>query len=55
MQKFGLSLVALMVSLLVFADNALAVPVPELDPGSASMGLALLVGGLVVLNGRRRR
>lgn len=31
-----------------------AVSVPELDPGSASAALALLVGGALVLSSRRR-
>jgi hypothetical protein len=44
---------ALIVSLILTATAANAVSVPELDPGSASMGLALLAGGLLVLNGRR--
>jgi LPXTG-motif cell wall-anchored protein len=26
---------------------------PEIDPGSAASGLALLLGGIVVLRGRR--
>lgn len=42
--------------LLLLATNALAIPaVPELDPGSASTGIALLAGALLVLKGRRRR
>ena len=45
---------ALIVSLILTATAANAVSaVPELDPGSASMGLALLAGALLVLNGRR--
>ena len=55
MKRVGLCLLALLVSLLAIADQAHAVPVPELDPGSASMGIALLAGALVVLNGRRKR
>ena len=54
MKRVGLSLLALLVSLLAIADNAHAA-VPELDPSSASMGIALLAGALVVLNGRRKR
>ena len=46
---------ALVVSLLLVASAAMAVPIPELDPGSASLGVALLAGGLLVLTGRRRR
>lgn len=47
----------LIASALLVATSAMAAaaPVPELDPGSASLGAALLVGGLLVLNGRRRR
>ncbi|MBI3786432.1 MAG: LPXTG cell wall anchor domain-containing protein [Deltaproteobacteria bacterium] len=46
----------LVASMLLVADAALAISVvPELDPGSASMGLALLAGGLLVFRGRRRR
>lgn len=42
------------VSVLLVASAAHAGPaVPELDPSSASMGVALLVGGLLVLTGRR--
>ena len=33
---------------------ALAVPVPEIDPGSATSALALLGGALLVLRGRRK-
>lgn len=39
---------------LLIATNAFA-SVPELDPGSAATALALLAGGLLVLNGRRKR
>jgi LPXTG-motif cell wall-anchored protein len=31
-----------------------ATPAPEIDPASAAGGLALLVGGLLVLRGRKR-
>jgi hypothetical protein len=41
--------------LVATSGMAAAAPVPELDPGSASFGAALLVGGLLVLNGRRRK
>lgn len=41
-------------SVLLVATAAHA-SVPELDPSSASMSIALLVGGLLVLNGRRPR
>jgi len=53
MTKAGL--VGLIASALLVATSAMAIPVPELDPGSASFGAALLVGGLLVLNGRRRK
>jgi len=50
-------LLALIASVLLIATSAMAGPasVPELDPGSASLGAALLVGGLLILNGRRRK
>jgi MYXO-CTERM domain-containing protein len=44
----------MVVFLLLIASEALAA-VPELDPGSASTGLALLLGGLAVFAGRRRK
>ena len=48
---------ALIASVLLVATSgmAAAAPVPELDPGSASMGLALLIGGLLVVNSQRRK
>ena len=46
---------ALIMSIALVATAANAIPVPELDPGSASMGIALLAGGLLLLNGRRRK
>jgi len=46
---------ALIMSVALVATAANAVPVPELDPSSASMGIALLAGGLLLLNGRRRK
>ena len=44
----------LIASVLLVATSAMA-SVPELDPGSASLGATLLIGGLLVLNGRRKR
>ena len=41
------------VAIMLVAPAANASPVPELDPSSASMGLALLAGGLLLLSGRR--
>ena len=52
MTKTGM--LGLIGSVLLVATAARAA-VPELDPGSASLGAALLVGGLLVLNGRRRK
>ena len=47
---------ALIISItLVAAADALPPAVPELDPSSASMGLALLAGGLLLLSGRRSK
>ena len=49
---------ALIISVVLVATMANALPppaVPELDPSSASMGLALLAGGLLLLNGRRSK
>ena len=45
---------AVIVSIVLAASAAAAGSVvPELDPSSASMGIALLAGGLLLLNGRR--
>ena len=52
MAKAGQLVLIVSLVLVTTAANA-AASVPELDPGSASMGLALLAGGLLVLNGRR--
>lgn len=38
----------------LIATSAFAIPVPELDPGSAPTVLALIAAGLLVLNGRRK-
>jgi hypothetical protein len=46
--------VGLITSVLFIATSAGANGVPELDPGSASLGASLLIGGLLVLTGRRR-
>jgi len=52
MTKAGM--LAVSASVLLVASSAIAgSAVPELDPGSASFGAALLVGGLLVLIGRR--
>ena len=32
-----------------------SVPVPEIDPGSAGSGIALLIGGLLLLSGLRSK
>ena len=53
MTKTGL--LAVIASVLLVATSAMAVAVPELDPGSASLGVTLLIGGWLVLNGRRRK
>jgi len=47
----------LIASVLLIATSAMAAaaPVPELDPGSASLGVTLLIGGWLVLNERRRK
>ena len=45
--------VALIIPATLVSTAANAIVVPELDPSSASMGLALLAGGLLLLNGRR--
>ncbi len=47
-------LLGLVISALLLATSANAA-VPELDPGSASLGATLLIGGWLVLNGRRKR
>ncbi len=38
-----------------YAATFVATQAPEIDPSSAAGGLALLVGGLIVLSGRKRR
>ena len=54
MTKAGL--LGVVASVLLVATSAMAIPtVPELDPGAASLGATLLVGGLLVLNARRRK
>ncbi|HVM96866.1 MAG TPA: hypothetical protein VMT89_10780 [Candidatus Acidoferrales bacterium] len=53
MTKMGFG--TLVVSLLLVANAAMAIPVPELDPGSASTAVALLAGALLVFRGRRKR
>lgn len=43
------------VLLLIGASGLLlATPVPEIDPGSGSMALALLAGALLVVRGRKK-
>lgn len=42
-------------SVLLVATSAMANGVPELDPGAASLAATLLVGGLLVVNARRRK
>jgi hypothetical protein len=52
------AVLGLITSVLFVATSASAgwqVVVPELDPGSASLGVTLLVGGWLVLSGRRRK
>jgi hypothetical protein len=54
MTKTGILGLALV--LLLMASVTQAGPgVPELDPGAASTGVALLIGGLAVFVGRRRK
>jgi len=53
MTKAGL--LGVTASVLLVATAAMAAPVPELDPGSASLGVALLVGGWLVITGGRRK
>jgi len=54
MSKAGL--LGLITSVLLVATSAGAIPtVPELDPGSAALGVTMLIGGWLVLNGRRRK
>ncbi len=48
----GVFAAVLLVATAAFAPPA---PVPELDPGSVSLSAALLVGGLLVLLGQRKR
>ena len=50
MNKAGVLAVIVLVGLVATSAQA---SVPELDPGSASLGLALLAGGLLLFNGRR--
>ena len=53
MSKTGVN--GLIISAALVGTAANAAPVPQLDPSSASMGIALLAGGLLLLNGRRRK
>jgi LPXTG-motif cell wall-anchored protein len=46
---------SLAVLALAVAVPAFASVVPEIDPGTAVSGLSLLVGGVLVLRGRRRK
>ena len=46
----GMILVAVGVS-----GIAMAYAIPEIDPGMAGNGLALLAGALLIIHGRRRR
>ncbi len=50
----GLLLVLTACATPAFADHGFEICVPEIDPGSMSSALALLVGGLLMLTGRRR-
>jgi len=50
-----IDVLGLIASVLLVASSAMANGVPELDPGSASLGATLLVGGWLALNGRRRK
>jgi hypothetical protein len=47
----GLTMIALAVAAPAFATAV----VPEIDPSMVSSGLAALVGGVLVLTGRRRK
>jgi hypothetical protein len=47
--------VGLAMMVLVVAAPAFASTVPEIDPSVAASGLAALVGGVLVLKGRRRK
>lgn len=57
MKSFGITVLTLAaLSLFGLGGTAHAFSeVPELDPGTAASGLALLVGGLMLLIERRRR
>ena len=52
MKKAGMLTAMVVLGLVAMAGKASAA-VPELDPGAASTGIALLAGGLLLLNGRR--
>ena len=43
------------VGLLTLSSRALAAPVPEIDPGMATGGIALLTAGVLLLVERHRR
>jgi hypothetical protein len=51
----GLALVALAIGSVAPAHAGCVVPVPEIDPSVAQSALTLLVGGVLVLLGRRRQ
>jgi hypothetical protein len=45
----------MMLLLIGVAGLAMAVPTPEIDPGSGASALALLSGALLVIRGRRKK
>lgn len=53
MYKLFASLGALMLSSVALAQTPSAVAAPEISPASATTALALLVGSILVLRGRR--
>ena len=55
MKSFGITVLALAALCLFGLGGTAHAAVPELDPGTAASGLALLAGGLLFLIERRRR
>jgi uncharacterized membrane protein HdeD (DUF308 family) len=53
--KNSLKVLTMAVVAVAVAVPAFATPVPEIDPSMAASGLTALIGGVLVLMGRRRR
>jgi hypothetical protein len=52
---YFLKTIVLVLLALGVTGSAMAIPLPEIDPGTGINALALLGGALLVIRGRRRR